>query len=164
MSAASLLKVYDGIDTELAFLSAGPPGATPNIAAVLGAAPAGDATGLALSDVGALSCLSITKAGAAGPFTISGEAGQALDIVGPVNASLTATTGDVKVEATAGILELAAPDAAGELNIVLDAGKLTAVNLNAAANGPTYLGAVRQLKIQVGGVDYWIALNPAAFA
>ena len=164
MSAASLLKVYDGIDTELAFLSAGPPGATPDIAAVLAVAPAGDATGLALTDVGAFSCLSITKAGAAGPFTISGEAGQALNLVGPVDANLTATTGDLKIEASAGVLELNFDGAGGELNIVPLNTQFTNAPLNAAAAGPTYLGTVKQLQIQVGGVPYWIALNPAAFA
>lgn len=155
MSAQSLLKGYDGELPTLAF-SVGGPGTAPNLAEVL--AEGASANDLAITDVA-----SVTGS-TAGLFTVSGGAGEGVSVVGPVGASLIATTGGCKVEATAGTLELNADDAAGNLNIVLNANKLSAVPLNAAANGPTYLGAVRQLKIQVGGVDYWIALNPAAFA
>lgn len=155
MSAASLLKVYDGQDPELAFTTAGP-GATPDLAQVLAAGASANA--VAITDAGNIT------GNAAADLEVSSGAGHGLILAGAVGASLTATTGGCKIESTAGVLELNASDAAGELNIVLDAGKLTAVPLNAAANGPTYTGAVRQLKIQVGGVNYWIALNPAAFA
>lgn len=155
MSAQSLLKGYDGELPTLAF-SVGGPGTAPNLAEVL--AEGASANDLAITDVA-----SITGS-TTGLFTVAGGAGEGVSVVGPVGASLIATTGGCKVEATAGTLELNADDAAGNLNIVLNANKLSAVPLNAAAPGPTYSGAVRQLKIQVSGVDYWIALNPAAFA
>lgn len=164
MSNAALLKVYDGQDPELAFGTAAP-GTSENIAQVLLNTPnPGDAGGSQLIDVGAFSCLSVTKSGAAGLFTISGEVGQGVSVVGPVGASLIATTGGAKVEASAGKLELNFDGVGGELNIVPLATQLTAAPLNAAAPGPTYVGAVRQLQIQIAGVDYYIALNPAAFA
>jgi hypothetical protein len=165
MSVASILKVYDGLDPELAFTTAAP-GTAENIAQVLANAPAGDAGGLPLTDVAAFSCASITKStlGAAALFTISGEAGQGVSVVGPVGASLIATTGGAKVEASAGVLELNFDGVGGELNIVPLVAQFTPAPLNAAAAGPTYLGAVRQLQIQVGGVPYYIALNPAPFA
>lgn len=156
MSAQSLLKGYDGELPTLAF-SVGGPGTAPNLAEVL--AEGASANDLAITDVA-----SITGS-TAGLFTVSGGAGEGVSVVGPVGASLVATTGGCKVEATAGTLELNADDAAGNLNIVLNANKLTAISSTAAgAIVPNYSGAVRQLKIQVGGVDYWIALNPAAFA
>lgn len=162
MSAQSLLKVYDGVDTELAFTTAGP-GATPNLAAVL--AEGASANNVAMTALGDLTFG--TGDAITGPttalLTVAGGATQGVSVVGPVGASLIATTGGCKVEATAGVLELNAADAAGELNIVLDGAKLTAFTIS-ASNAPTYAGAVRQLQIQVGGVNYWLALNPAAFA
>ena len=155
MSAQSLLKGYDGELPTLAF-SVGGPGTAPNLAEVL--AEGASANDLAITDVA-----SITGS-TTGLLTVSGGAGEGVSVVGPVGASLIATTGGCKVEATAGTLELNAADAAGNLNIVLDAAKLTNAPSNAAAPGPTYTGTVKQLQIQVGGVNYWIALNPAAFA
>jgi len=155
MSAQSLLKVYDGELPTLA-ISTGAPGTAPNLEEVL--TEGNSANDLAITDL-----LSITG-GTTAALTISSGAGEGLALNGAVGASLVATTGGCKVESTVGILELNADDAAGALNIVLNANKLTAVPLNAAANGPTYTGAVRQLQIQVSGTDYFIALNPAPFA
>jgi len=155
MSAQSLLKTYDGELPTLAF-STGGPGTAPNLQEVL--AEGNSANDLAINDLAAL------NGSTSGDLEVSSGAGHGLILSGAVGASLTATTGGCKVESTAGTLELNADDAAGQLNIVLNANKLSAVPLNAAANGPTYTGAVRQLQIQVGGVAYWIALSPAAFA
>lgn len=155
MSAQSLLKGYDGELPTLAF-SVGGPGTAPNLAEVL--TEGASANNLAITDLASLT------GSTTGLLTVAGGAGEGVSVVGPVGASLIATTGGCKVEATAGTLELNADDAAGNLNIVLDASKLTNITLNAPANGPTYSGTVKQLQIQVGGVDYWIALNPAAFA
>ena len=153
MSAQSLLKGYDGELPTLAF-SVGGPGTAPNLAEVL--AEGASANDLAITDISSLT------GSTTGLFTVAGGAGEGVSVVGPVGVSLVATTGGCKVEATAGTLELNADDAAGNLNIVLNANKLSAFTIS-ASNGPTYTGSVRQLKIQVGGVDYWIALNPAAF-
>jgi len=154
MSAQSLLKVYNGELPTLA-LSTGAPGTAPNLQEVL--TEGNSANDLAITDV-----LSITG-GTTGAFAIASGAGEGLALSGAVGASLVATTGGCKVESTAGTLELNADDAAGQLNIVLNANKLSAFTIN-AGGGPTYVGAVRQLQIQVGGVNYFIALNPAAFA
>ena len=153
MSAQSLLKGYDGELPTLAF-SVGGPGTAPNLAEVL--AEGASANDLAITDVA-----SITGS-TTGLFTVAGGAGEGVSVVGPVGASLIATTGGCKVEATAGTLELNADDAAGNLNIVLNASKLTNVTLS--SGNPPYTGTVKQLQIQVGGVNYWLALNPAAFA
>ena len=155
MSAQSLLKVYDGELPTLAF-STGGPGTAPNLQEVL--AEGNSANDLAINDLAAL------NGSTAGDLEVSSGAGHGLILSGAVGASLTATTGGCKVESTAGTLELNADSSSGELNIVLNANKLTVAPLNAAANGPTYSGAVRQLKIQVSGTDYYIALNPAPFA
>ena len=161
MSAASLLKVYDGQDPELAFPTAA--GGVPTLAQVLGAgAAAGNIAMTALGDLTFGTGDTITGPAGAN-LSISAAATRGLILTGENGASLTATTGGCKVESTAGVLELNAADAAGELNIVLDAAKLTAFTIS-ASNAPTYAGAVRQLQIQVGGVNYWLALNPAAFA
>ena len=153
MSAQSLLKGYDGELPTLAF-SVGGPGTAPNLAEVL--AEGASANDLAITDVA-----SITGS-TAGLFTVAGGTGEGVSVVGPIGASLIATTGGCKVEATAGVLELNADDAAGNLNIVLNAAKLTNVTLS--SGNPPYTGTVKQLQIQVGGVNYWLALNPAAFA
>jgi hypothetical protein len=163
MSAASLLKVYDGQDPELAFTTAGP-GATPNLAAVLGAgAAAGNIAMTALGDLTFGTGDAIT-----GPttalLTLAGGAGQGVSVVGPVGASLIATTGGCKVEAVAGVLELNYDGVGGELNIVPLGTTFTDITSTAAgAKIPNYSGATKQLQIQVGGVDYYIALNPVAF-
>lgn len=153
MSAQSLLKGYDGELPTLAF-SVGGPGTAPNLAEVLAEGNSGN--DLAITDLASIS------GSTTGLFTVSGGAGEGVSVVGPVGASLVATTGGCKVEATAGTLELNAEDAAGNLNIVLNAAKLTNVTL--ASGQPPYSGTVKQLQIQVGGVNYWLALNPAAFA
>lgn len=176
MSSASLLSVYDGANPAVLVVDAVGGGAgVQNIAQVLAVAPAGAAGGLALSDVGAFSCDTIASTNA-GTFTITqATAGQGIALSGAVGASLTAATGGaslaataggVQVEAGAGILTLNWDGVGGELLLLPLAAQLTAAPLNAAAPGPTYLGAVRQLKIQIGSpaVDYYIALNPAPFA
>ena len=148
MSAQSLLKGYDGELPTLAF-SVGGPGTAPNLAEVL--AEGASANDLAITDVA-----SITGS-TAGLFTVSGGAGEGVSVVGPVGASLIATTGGCKVEATAGVLELNADGAGGELNILLPSGKRT------AALGTNVATAVNnQLQIQIGGTNYWIPLASAA--
>ena len=167
MSAASLLSVYTGVNpaTLVVESTGGGPGTSENIKQVLLNTPnAGDADGGALSDVGAFSCASITHAGAAGLFTISGDAASGISVVGPVGASLIATTGGAKVEAAAGKLELNFDGVGGQLNIVPLGTAFTDITSTAAgAKIPNYSGATKQLQIQVGGVDYYIALNPVAF-
>ena len=156
MSAASLLKVYDGEDPELAFATAGPGGVS-TLAEVLAAgASANNVAMIALGDLTFGTGTSITGPDNT-PFIINSGAAANLVIGGSVDCVLSATGGS---------LSLDVPEAAGELIFSVNANKLTNVTSGAAANGPTYSGQVKQLKIQVGtpAVDYWIALNPAAFA
>lgn len=156
MSAASLLKVYDGLDPELAFQTAGP-GGNQDLAQVL--AVGASANNVAMTDLGDLTF-------GTGSI-ITGPVGTPFQITSNNNTNLLLTgSADCLVSSTSGSLTLDAPDAAGELILVLNANKLSVAPLNAAVNGPTYVGAVRQLKIQVGNpaVDYYIALNPAPFA
>jgi hypothetical protein len=156
MSAASLLKVYDGQDPELAFTTAGP-GAVPNLTAVLTAGAAAGA--VAITDAG--NYLGNTAA----DLEIESGAGHGLILAGAQGASLTATTGGCKVEASAGVLELNYNGVGGELNIVPLGTTFTDITSTAAgAKVPNYSGATKQLQIQVGGTDYWIALNPVAFS
>ena len=148
MSAQSLLKGYDGELPTLAF-SVGGPGTAPNLAEVL--AEGASANDLAITDVA-----SITGS-TTGLFTVAGGAGEGVSVVGPVGASLIATTGGCKVEATAGVLELNADGAGGELNILLPSGKRTA-----AAGAQLATAINNQLQIQIGGTNYWIPLASAA--
>lgn len=143
MSAASLLKVYDGLDPELAFLSAGP-GGNQDLAQVL--AVGASAADLAITDILSLS------GGVTAPLAINSGAGEALNLNGAVNAS---------VEATAGTLTLSAPSATGDLILALPAAKLTAVTA-VAANAITAV-ITQQLEIKINGVAHFIPLSTVAF-
>jgi hypothetical protein len=169
MSVASILKVYDGLDPELAFPTAAP-GTAENIAQVLANAPAGVAGGLPLTDVGAFSCDSISSV-APGLFTIAqATAGQGIALTGAVGASLTATTGGASVTATAGgvqieagggVLKLDFDGVGGQLNIVPLAAQFSPCPIAAAK--PNWLVA-QQLQIQVGGTNYWIPMSTTQLA
>jgi hypothetical protein len=160
MSAASLLKVYDGQDPELAFTTAGP-GATPNLAAVLGAgAAAGNIAMTALGDLTFGTGDAIT-----GPttalLTLAGGAGQGVSVVGPVGASLIATTGGAKVEASQGVLELNWDGTGGQLNLIPVGAQFDATPI--ASGKPNWIAA-QQIQIQVGGTAYWIPMSTTKFA
>jgi hypothetical protein len=156
MSAASLLKVYDGEDPELAFQTAAPPG-TPDLAEVLAAGASANA--VPITDAGDIT------GNTAADLTIGSGAGHGLILAGAVGASLTATTGGCKVEASDGVLELNWNGTGGQLNLVSVGAQLTDITSTAAgAKVPNYSGATKQLQIKVAGTDYWIALNPVAFA
>jgi hypothetical protein len=176
MSAASLLSTYTGVNPAVLVVdgaNGGGPGAPPNIAAVLAVAPAGAAGGLPLTDVGAFTCDTIASTNA-GLFTIAQTtAGQGIALTGALGASITATTGGasitataggVQIEAKAGVLELDFDGVGGELKITPLAAAFTNAAGAAGPNGPTYAAGIKQLQIKIGAVDYWIALNAAAFA
>ena len=108
---------------------------------------------------------------AAALFELTSGIGQGVKVEGLVGASLVATTGGAAVTSTAGKITLTA---AADLELSFLTGELileplpadfTNVTSNAAAAGPTYAGSnLKQLKIKIGETDYWIALNPSAFA
>jgi hypothetical protein len=152
MSAASLLKVYDGQDPELAFTTAGP-GATPDLAQVLAAGASANA--VPITDAGDIT------GNTAANLTIGSGAGHGLILAGAVGASLTATTGGCKVEASDGVLELNWNGTGGELNLVSVGSQLTALPI--ASGKPNWV-AGSQLQIQVAGTNFWIPLSSAAFA
>lgn len=159
MSAASLLKVYDGQDPELAFQTAGP-GGNQDLAQVL--AVGASANDLAITDI-----LSLT--GGAGTLLVDSGVGQSLSLTGNTNALLVATVGDVTVEATAGnvvldataTITLSAPSPAGNLILALPAGKLTAAT--AVAGNAITNTITQQLEITINGVSHFIPLSIAAF-
>lgn len=162
MSAASLLKVYDGLDPELAFQTAAP-GTAENIAQVLANAPAGVAGGLPLTDVGAFSCDSITSVNA-GLFTIAGAAGQGVSVVGPVGASLVATTGGAAVTSTAGAITLTAGAAAPGGLVLAGVGLPATAAASAAAFAAAGTGgalATHYLQVSIGSpaVAYYIPMS-----
>jgi hypothetical protein len=160
MSNAALLKVYDGQDPELAFQSAAP-GTSENIDQVLLNTPnPGNAGGNPLTNVGAFSCDSITSVNA-GLFTIAGAAGQGVSVVGPVGASLIATTGGLKVEASEGVMELNWDGTGGALNIVPVGAQFDATPI--ASGKPNWIAA-QQLSVQVNGTAYWIPMSTTKFA
>lgn len=160
MSAASLLKVYDGADPELAFTTAGP-GATPDLTEVLTAGAA--AGNIAITGLGDLTFG--TGDAITGPstalLTVAGGAGQGVSVVGPVGASLIATTGGCKVETVAGVLELNWDGAGGQLNIVPVGAQFDATPI--ASGKPNWIAA-QQLQIQVNGTAYWIPMSTTKFA
>ena len=177
MSAASLLTVYDGANPAVLVVDAVGGGVgVQSLAQVL---QVGNSAGvddinmngksiLAALDVVATGDVSVggdVKGTAAATFVVQSAATHAVRVEGAAGASLVATTGDCKVEASAGVLELNFDGVGGQLNVVPLAAQFTNVASAAAANGPTYAAAaLKQLQIQIGGVPYWIALNPAAFA
>lgn len=176
MSSASLLSVYDGANPAVLVVDAVGGGVgVQNLAQVL---QVGNSAGvddinmngksiLAALDVVATGDVSVggdVKGTAAATFVVESAALQGVSVVGAVGASLIATTGGCKVEATAGVLELNWDGVGGDLNLVPLAAQLTGFTISASAS-PTYVGAgVKQLQIKIGGVDYWLALNPTAFA
>jgi hypothetical protein len=121
-------------------------------------------------DVGAsANSVAITDAGnitgnAAALFELTSGVGQGILVEGLVGASLVATTGSAKVEATDGVIELNFSSTNGDLNLVPPPAEFVTASIQAGTTGPTYTGQVKQLKIQIAGIDYWIALNPAPFA
>jgi hypothetical protein len=153
MSAASLLKVYDGQDPELAFTTAGP-GVTPDLTEVLTAGAA--AGNIAITGLGDLTFGT--------GDTIQGPPAATLSVLGGLAQNVAVSSAvDLELAAVGGKITLDFPAAGGELILTPNANKFT----NVTAGGPTYAGTgVKQLKIQIGdpAVDYWIALNPAAFA
>jgi hypothetical protein len=152
MSAASLLKVYDGQDPELAFTTAGP-GATPDLAQVLAAGASANA--VAITDAGNIT------GNTAADLTIGSGAGHGLILAGAVGASLTATTGGCKVEASDGVLELNWNGTGGQLNLIPVGTQFVATPI--ASGKPNWLVA-QQLQIKVGGTDYWIPMSTTQFA
>ena len=159
MSAASLLKVYDGQDPELAFGTA--PGSVPTLAAVLGSGSAG--ANIAITALGDLTFG--TGDAITGPttalLTLAGGATQGVSVVGPVGASLIATTGGCKVEASEGVLELNWDGTGGQLNAVPVGTQFTDAPI--ASGKPNWIAA-KQLQIQVNGTNYWIPMSTTAFA
>ncbi len=156
MSAASLLKVYDGIDTELAFLSAGPPGATPDLAQVL-------AAGASANDLAITDLLSITG-GTSAPLAIDSGVGVALDLTGAVGVSLTATTADVAVASTAAGVSISA-----DTVLTLSAGTaqpdglvLSGAGLAPAASAGPVIVVTHIISFKSGATTYWIPILSAA--
>jgi hypothetical protein len=157
MSNAALLKVYDGLDPELAFLSAGNPQDLTQV--LTEGAAAGNIAITALGDL-----TFGTGATIQGPpsatFNINGGLAQNVEVSSAV---------DLLLSSVGGSLTLDVPDAAGNLIVSVNANKITDITSTAAgAIVPNYVataGAVKQLKIQIGspGVDYYIALNPQPF-
>ena len=158
MSNAALLKVYDGLDPELAFLSA--PGTTPNLQEVLTEGAA--ANNIAITALGDLTFGT--------GDTIQGPPGATFSVLGGLAQNVEVSSAvDLLLSSVGGSLTLDVPDAAGNLIVSVNANKITDITSTAAgAIVPNYVataGAVKQLKIQIGspGVDYYIALNPQPF-
>jgi len=155
MSNAALLKVYDGLDPELAFLSA--PGTTPDLTQVLTEGAA--AGNIAITGLGDLTFGT--------GDTITGPASATLSVLGGLAQDVILNSAvNLNLVATGGNLTLDFPEAAGDLILTPNANKFTDITSTAAgAKIPNYSGATKQLKIQIGSpaVDYWIALNPVAF-
>jgi hypothetical protein len=156
MSAASLLKVYDGIDTELAFQPIGPPGATPDLAQVL-------AAGASANDLAITDLLSITG-GATAALAIGSGAGEALDLTGAVGVSLTATTADVAVASTAAGVSISA-----DTVLTLSAGTaqpdglvLAGAGLAPAASAGPNIIVTHIISFKTGATTYWIPILSAA--
>jgi hypothetical protein len=155
MSAASLLKVYDGVDTELAFTIAGP-GATPDLAQVL-------AAGASANDLAITDLLSLTG-GTSAPLAIDSGVGVALDLTGAVGVSLTATTADVAVASTAAGVSISA-----DTVLTLSAGTaqpdglvLAGAGLAPAAAAGANITVTHQISFKVGATTYWIPILSAA--
>jgi len=152
MSAASLLKVYDGQDPELAFLSAGP-GVTPDLTEVLTAGA--NAGAIAITNAGNIT------GNTSATLAISSGAGEGLALAGAVGASLVATTGGCKVEASEGVLELNWNGTGGQLNIIPVGAQFDATPI--ASGKPNWIAA-QQLSVQVNGTNYWIPMSTTKFA
>lgn len=146
MSASSLVKVYDGLEPELVFATAGP-GVTPTLAQVL--AEGASANDLAITDIASLA------GSTTGLFTISGGAGEGVNVVGPVGASLVATTGGCTVEATAGALTLTSGVA--QPNGLVLGGNLAPV----ASAGPNII-VTHIISFKSGATTYWLPVLSAA--
>lgn len=154
MSAASLLKVYDGQDPELAFTTAGP-GATPDLAQVLGAGASAGA--IAITDAG-----NITGDTAA-LWELTSGAGQGVKVEGLVGAALKATTGGATLEATAGALTLTAGAAAPGGLVLSGAGLPATAAASAAAFYTGSSAASHYLAITIGATPYYIPLSSATW-
>ncbi len=141
-----------------------PPPALPKISLRFSQnAPAGVAGGLPLTDVGAFSCDSITSVNA-GLFTIAGAAGQGVSVVGPVGASLVATTGGAAVTSTAGAITLTAGAAAPGGLVLAGVGLPATAAASAAAFAAAGTGgalATHYLQVSIGSpaVAYYIPMS-----
>ena len=149
MSAASLLKVYDGLDPELAFPTAGP-GAVPTLAEVLASGASGN--GVAITDAGDITGVATSR------FDITSGAGQGVKVEGLVGASLKATTGGCTLEATAGALTLTSATAPPAGLVLTGAGLAST-----AANTPGSFAAARFLAVTIDGATRYIPLATAAW-
>lgn len=161
MSAASLLKVYDGQDPELAFGTA--PGSVPNLAAVLGSgAAAGNIAMTALGDLTFGTGDTITGPASA-RLDITSGVGQGVKVEGLVGASLKATTGGATLESTAGAITLTAGAAAPGGLVLSGAGLPATAATSAAAFYTGSSAASHYLAITIGATPYYIPMSAATW-
>ena len=165
MSAASLLSAYDGANPAVLVVDAVGGGVgVQNLSQVLTVGNSAGTDDIDMNAQSVLDVLALTGT-TTNRLDITSGVGQGVKVEGLTGASLVATAGGCKVEASAGVLELNFDGVGGELNIVPLGTQFTNVASAAAANGPTYAAAnLKQIQIQIAGVPYWIVLNPAAFA
>lgn len=155
MSAASLLKVYDGQDPELAFTTAGP-GATPDLTEVLTAgAAAGNIAITGLGDLTFGTGDSIT-----GPSTallqINSGAGQGVKVEGAVGASLVSGGASGCAVTAGGALTLTAATAQPDGLVLAGAGLVPV-----ASAGPNII-VTHIISFKAGATTYWLPVLSAA--
>jgi hypothetical protein len=154
MSNAALLKVYDGLDPELAFLSA--PGTTPDLTQVLTEGAA--ASNIAITGLGDLTFGSgdtIT-----GPSTallqINSGAGQGVSVSGVVGASLVSQGASGCAVTAGGALTLTAATAQPDGLVLAGAGLAPA-----ASAGPNII-VTHIISFKSGATTYWLPVLSAA--
>jgi len=165
MSAASLLKVYDGQDPELAFATAGPGGVS-TLAEVLGAGNSAGTFDIDMNGKSVLAALDVVATGDvsvggavkgtdAATFVVESAAGQGISIQGAVGASLVAGTGGAAVTA-GGALTLTAATAQPNGLVLAGAGLVPA-----ASAGPNIV-VTHVISFKAGATTYWLPVLSAA--
>jgi len=160
MSAASLLKVYDGQDPEIAFLTAG---GVPNLAQVLGQGAAGN--NIAMTALGDLTFgTGDTITGPAGVlFQVNSGAGQGVKVEGVVGASLVSQGVSGCAVTAGGALTLTAGAAAPGGLVLAGAGLPATAATSAAAFYTGSSAASHYLPITIGATAYYIPMSAATW-